>query len=77
MQPESDHILIEIDSEPGEERCDDRGLGARAETRPDGRIAKYNDYPEHEGTYKFFVALVKWGKLSVVVLLILMAYFLV
>jgi len=36
-----------------------------------------NDYTEHEGTYKFFVALVKWGTLSVVVLLILMAYFLV
>ena len=36
-----------------------------------------NDYAEHEGTYKLFVALVKWGTLSVVVLLILMAYFLV
>jgi len=36
-----------------------------------------NDYAEHEATYEFFVKLAKWGTVSVIVLLILMAYFLV
>ena len=36
-----------------------------------------NDYPAHESTYEGFLALVKWGLISVLVLLILMAYFLV
>jgi hypothetical protein len=36
-----------------------------------------NDYAEHESTYKFFVALAKWGTISVIILLALMAYFLV
>jgi Bacterial aa3 type cytochrome c oxidase subunit IV len=36
-----------------------------------------NDYGEHESTYRFFVQLVKWGTLTVIVILILMAYFLV
>ena len=36
-----------------------------------------NDYAEHEGTYKFFIALTKWGTISVIILLVLMAYFLV
>ncbi len=34
------------------------------------------DYAEHEKTYKFFVALTKWGVISNVVLLTLMAIFL-
>jgi hypothetical protein len=36
-----------------------------------------NDYEAHEATYEGFLALVKYGALSVAVLLILMAYFLV
>jgi hypothetical protein len=34
------------------------------------------DYHEHERTYSFFVALVKWGTISTVIILILMAIFL-
>jgi hypothetical protein len=36
-----------------------------------------NDMPAHEQTYEFFLGLVKWGVVSIVILLILMAYFLV
>ena len=36
-----------------------------------------NDYPAHEATYEGFLALVKWGLISIVIILILMAYFLV
>ena len=46
--------------------------GEVAYTTADG-----NDYPAHEATYEGFLALVKWGLISVIVLLILMAYFLV
>lgn len=35
------------------------------------------DYAEHERTYKMFVGLTKWGTISLVVLLALMATFLV
>jgi hypothetical protein len=35
-----------------------------------------NDYREHERSYDFFVALTKWGTISVAVILILMAIFL-
>lgn len=35
-----------------------------------------NDYGEHERTYEFFIGLVKWGTISVAVILILMATFL-
>jgi hypothetical protein len=36
-----------------------------------------NDYAEHEGTYRFFVKLVKWHVIVIVIILVLMAYFLV
>ncbi len=36
-----------------------------------------NDYKEHERTYLMFLALMKWGIIFVVAILILMAYFLV
>jgi len=36
-----------------------------------------NDYAEHESTYKMFLGLAKYGTVTVVVILILMAYFLV
>ncbi|OKO69183.1 aa3-type cytochrome c oxidase subunit IV [Bradyrhizobium sp. NAS96.2] len=36
-----------------------------------------NDYVAHEQTYEGFLMLVKWGTISVAILLILMAYFLV
>ena len=39
-------------------------------------IADGNDYPEHERTYEGFIAMTKWGIISLVVLLLLMAYFL-
>ena len=35
-----------------------------------------NDYPAHEQTYEGFITLVKYGTLTVVVILALMAYFL-
>jgi hypothetical protein len=34
------------------------------------------DYPEHERTYELFLSLTKWGSISVTVLLVLMAIFL-
>ena len=36
-----------------------------------------NDYAEHNKTYAFFVGLTKWGTISVVAILVLMAVFLV
>jgi len=39
-------------------------------------MADGNDYPEHERTYLGFLALMKWGTIAVVCLLVLMAYFL-
>ena len=35
-----------------------------------------NDYAEHEGTYRFFLKLVKWNVAIVVIILIGMAIFL-
>jgi len=35
-----------------------------------------NDYAEHEGTYKFFLKLVKWNVMIVIVILVGMAIFL-
>jgi len=35
-----------------------------------------NDYAEHEATYEFFIGLVKYGTATVVIILILMAFFL-
>jgi hypothetical protein len=35
------------------------------------------DYAEHEKTYKMFLTLTKWGTISIIVLLALMAFFLV
>lgn len=35
-----------------------------------------NDYPAHEATYRGFIALVKYGTLSCIALLVLMAIFL-
>ena len=36
-----------------------------------------NDYPEHEGTYRLFVSLVKWHIIVIVAILLLMYVFLV
>ena len=38
--------------------------------------ASGNDYAEHDRTYRFFIALTKWGAVAVVIILILMAFFL-
>jgi hypothetical protein len=35
------------------------------------------DYPAHEATYEGFITLVKFGTITVVIILALMAYFLV
>jgi len=35
-----------------------------------------NDYAEHERTYEMFLAITKWGVISIVILLAGMAYFL-
>lgn len=45
--------------------------GEVAYTTADG-----NDYPAHEQTYEGFIKLVKFGTLTIVVILLLMAYFL-
>jgi len=45
--------------------------GEVAYTTADG-----NDYVAHEQTYVGFLTLVKWGTISIVILLLLMAYFL-
>jgi hypothetical protein len=39
-------------------------------------VAEGNDYAAHEQTYQGFLALVKWGLISAIVILIGMAYFL-
>jgi hypothetical protein len=36
-----------------------------------------NDYPAHEATYEGFLALVKWGLISVLIIVFLMWWFLV
>lgn len=38
--------------------------------------AEGNDYAEHERTYRMFLAMVKWGVITIAIILILMAYFL-
>jgi hypothetical protein len=38
--------------------------------------AEGNDYAEHERTYELFLAITKWGVISIAILLALMAYFL-
>ena len=43
---------------------------------PDPMAESPMDYAEHDRTYHFFIGLTKWGTLSVVVILILMAIFL-
>ncbi|MBH0239430.1 aa3-type cytochrome c oxidase subunit IV [Methylobrevis albus] len=35
------------------------------------------DYAEHEKTYNLFIGMVKWGTISVVAIVVLMAIFLV
>ena len=35
-----------------------------------------NDYSEHEKSYRFFIGLTKWGTISVAIIVILMAIFL-
>jgi hypothetical protein len=37
--------------------------------------AEGNDYPSHEQTYIGFLALMKWGTISVIVIVALMAIF--
>jgi hypothetical protein len=39
-------------------------------------VAEGNDYPAHEQTYLGFLALVKWGLITVIVIVLGMAYFL-
>lgn len=34
------------------------------------------DYPQHQQTYEFFITLVKYGTLTAIIILILMALFL-
>jgi hypothetical protein len=45
-----------------------------SEPRVDGTAPM--DYAEHERTYDLFITLTKWGSLSVIVILVLMAFFL-
>lgn len=39
--------------------------------------AEGNDLPAHEAMYKNFIQMAKYGTISVIVILVLMAYFLV
>ena len=48
-----------------------------AHDTPEYSVAEGNDYPAHEQTYLNFISLVKWGTGTVIVILVLMAYFLV
>lgn len=34
------------------------------------------DYPEHDKTYALFLAMTKYGTISVIIILVLMAFFL-
>ena len=34
------------------------------------------DYPEHNKTYELFLGMAKWGTISVIIILVLMAFFL-
>ena len=43
---------------------------------PEYSVATGNDYPAHERTYRTFLSLVKWVLLTIVIILIGMAYFL-
>jgi hypothetical protein len=47
-----------------------------AHDTPEYSVAEGNDYEAHEQTYLTFLALVKWISLTIVVILIGMAYFL-
>jgi hypothetical protein len=47
-----------------------------AHDTPEYSTAAGNDYPAHEQTYLDFLALVKWGVIVVVIILVGMAYFL-
>jgi hypothetical protein len=44
---------------------------------PEYSVADGNDYAAHEQTYLSFLALVKWGVIIVVLIVVGMAYFLV
>jgi hypothetical protein len=44
---------------------------------PEYAVADGNDYAAHEGTYLNFLSLVKWVLITIVIILIGMAYFLV
>lgn len=43
---------------------------------PQYSTAPGNDYAEHEAMYGRFIGLVKWGLISILILLALMAHFL-
>jgi len=45
--------------------------------RAEYATAAGNDYAEHEHTYDMFIRLTKWGTITVIIILVLMAYFLV
>jgi hypothetical protein len=60
---------------PGTELDKDRVMASHGTT--EYSVAEGNDYPAHEQTYLNFLALVKWGIIVVVLILIGMAYFLV
>lgn len=38
--------------------------------------AEGNDLPAHEATYEMFLTMAKWGTITVIGILVLMAYFL-
>jgi len=59
----------------GIELEEDRVMAAHG--TPEYSVAEGNDYPAHEQTYLNFLALVKWGIIIIVLILIGMAYFLV
>jgi hypothetical protein len=57
------------------DRKKDGSMAAHGDT--EYSVADGNDYPAHEQTYQNFLTLVKWGLITVIFTVALMAYFLV
>ena len=53
-----------------------KGLGMASHGTTKYATADGNDYAEHERTYRMFLSIVKWGVITVAIILLLMAYFL-
>ena len=64
--PQADPMMGDVDTLPDPADGPEHGPGSL-------EIAAEMDYPEHEQTYALFLAITKWGIITVVVLLIALA----